>query len=74
MLALWSFGLCNASVEYCSLWDASAKLLDNLCDASDRSWGFTIGGMIACLEAPNIGFQAWWDVSVGLCMSEECLQ
>ena len=74
MLALWFFGLRNASVEFCSLWDASAKLLDNLCDASEKSWGFTIGGMIAYLEAPNIGCQAWWDVSVGLCASGEYLQ
>ena len=51
------------------MWDASAKLLDNLCDASDRAWGFTIGGMIAFLEAPKIGYQVWWDVSVGLCTS-----
>ena len=50
------------------------KLFDNLCDASDRYRGFTIGGMIACLEAPKSGCQAWWDVSVGLCTSGEYLQ
>jgi hypothetical protein len=28
--------------------------LDSLCDASRRSWGLTVGVMLACLEASRI--------------------